>query len=53
MTPDLARAEAEEARTAAALEYLARIETHCETARSDDWMELVRACKEKEENDAR
>jgi hypothetical protein len=33
-----------------AKEYLARIETHCETARSDDWLALVRACNEKELN---
>jgi hypothetical protein len=31
-----------------AKEYLARIETHCETARSDDWLALVRACNELE-----
>jgi hypothetical protein len=45
-----ARAEAEEARTLAAPEYLARIEAHCETARSDDWLALIEAGKE-ETND--
>ena len=47
-TRDEAVADLEEQLAGRAAQYLARIETHCETARSDDWMDLVRACKEKE-----
>jgi hypothetical protein len=50
MTKADARANLEEQLADIACEYAARIETHCETARSDDWLALVRACNEKELN---
>jgi hypothetical protein len=49
-TRDEAVADLEEQLADIACEYAARIETHCETARSDDWLALVRACNEKELN---
>jgi len=47
---DEAVADLEEQLADIACEYAARIETHCETARSDDWLALVRVCNEKELN---
>ena len=47
---DEAVADLEERLAGMACEHLARIEAHCETARSDDWLALIEACKE-ETND--
>jgi hypothetical protein len=47
-TRDEVVADLEEQLADIACKYAARIETHCETARSDDWLALVRACNELE-----
>lgn len=48
VTQDHERARIQEVIDRYELARPVRIETHCETERSDDWNALIKACNEKE-----
>lgn len=47
-TREEAVADLEEQLAELADDYLCRVATQCETARSDDWQKLVRACNQED-----